>query len=584
MTNMEILYITGHKYMNKIWTLICGSLRTEIDFLAIMSVCCKLRYDGKIYGIIWSTWTSEPDKIPGIRAKLEKLGIVIIETDPPKTLGNIYPTYYYQAVQIHNGLRIVPNDAFVIKCRSDYCLNRFYLVLSTALSGIDTYQNDNFGHFTSGFLGKIYIHSFQWNIPFAASDIVLAGHKVDLVKMIVIEDLPAYLNHNMRADNQIFAGCFIHEYPFFSNFFDLFSNWEIWNDSQRIFRLIFLEKLSKLNNDDFELPAILNKYFALYFAIFYCAFQTRENEISSVKENIEFRDLFLVKMSDGRFGFQEQHTKRLQLIFEGKIKNSTGWQRFFVELKKLRDIPNYGKTMLITNDDLTGWHDFLKQLGLSNSPYFTKNSDLTRQGHFPLLENSDCINKILFKDYTHTDSEFSEFNNYLVRASNSKWYRNLYTLYKQLNANDNLRQKLELTILRGKGETYIYAHDIRLKQFRALLRQEQNRFDGECVSGIIVSWGLGHFKEIENAEQLAAFWYGIKCIEQSPKPDMDWNPNVYVKRLAFLLDLEFQESKEIDSEHFALLAEQKLQENDYQNHEILEQFLEIIKPDRGNYD
>lgn len=97
--------------------LICGLVRSADHFAAYLDGVDRLAVAD--LRIILSTWTGELDRYPEIRARLVRMGAILVEQDQPdlKLPGHML----HQALTLELGLSLLDDDVFVLKTRPDIC-------------------------------------------------------------------------------------------------------------------------------------------------------------------------------------------------------------------------------------------------------------------------------------------------------------------------------------------------------------------------------------------------------------------------------------------------------------------------------
>ena len=167
-----------------IYAVVCGLIRNELEFDSIISRLIELREAGKIKGIIVSTWDNEFDNKTLIRNKIVNSGIAIVESPPlSQELGlNGNLSYYRQAKQLENAIKGLPDDSFILKCRTDMSsseLNEFFLTFDIKYMKI---KKRNI--FNIDFSYKINVMKLGMSHLFGLNDLLFMGYKADILKMI----------------------------------------------------------------------------------------------------------------------------------------------------------------------------------------------------------------------------------------------------------------------------------------------------------------------------------------------------------------------------------------------------------------
>lgn len=101
------------------WILMTGNIRNREEILSKLDFFHQLKKEGLIFEIVFSTWKGEIEKDLDILKKLEIINCIIVESDVPDIicLGH----YVHQMTQLENGLDACPDNAFVLRTRTDKC-------------------------------------------------------------------------------------------------------------------------------------------------------------------------------------------------------------------------------------------------------------------------------------------------------------------------------------------------------------------------------------------------------------------------------------------------------------------------------
>ena len=111
----------------KIVAVICGNIRDIIDFKLTLTRLLELKNEHRIDHIIFSTWENELDAHPELKENMRLANIDVVETPPlheryTKIESNSV-NYWRQARQIQSALDAIEGDCFILKTRTDRCLN-----------------------------------------------------------------------------------------------------------------------------------------------------------------------------------------------------------------------------------------------------------------------------------------------------------------------------------------------------------------------------------------------------------------------------------------------------------------------------
>lgn len=166
-----------------VWAVVCGAVRQEFELLSVMTWLCVKRAEGYIDGIVLSTWIGEINNIPNLRNRLEYIGVHIVESplvsDDIETYFNL--NYTRQAIQLDAGLRIVPDDVFVLKCRTDMSMDMLNKMKEVLYDDVNL-TLIRYGEIGSHLSYKIAVGTFGVSIPFVLCDLCYLGYKEDIKK------------------------------------------------------------------------------------------------------------------------------------------------------------------------------------------------------------------------------------------------------------------------------------------------------------------------------------------------------------------------------------------------------------------
>lgn len=126
------------------------------------------------------------------------------------------------------------------------------------------------------------------------------------------------------------------------------------------------------DKENFELPDVLNKLYALYFVIAYCNFifyyLEAGEEFGKTPEPNEYelgiKDIFF---GNARYGIRRikanldiRNYSIIDQIVNGKLADSSGYRKLYLEIKKIRDISKYGSSLQMTTEDIQELKDWGK--------------------------------------------------------------------------------------------------------------------------------------------------------------------------------------------------------------------------------
>ena len=340
----------------KVWAVICGAIRQEFEFYSVIAWLCEQRANDLIDGIVLSTWLGEIDKIKYLRNKLRFLDIYIAELPPIeddiKKCLNI--NYTRQAAQLKEGLSRVPDDVFVLKCRTDFCINLLNKI-QMLLNGKIDLSIGTYGNFKPNLNYRIAVMNYAISAPFCMEDICFLGYKNDLCKMVLYENTYLKFKNFLSPDCLFFLNLFRNEIPLIDEFVSMFVYWT--------FAWCFKKKASVFLESNIELPGMINKFYATYFVLLYCCFYLCEHN-DSLPENYvaDAIDIFSCSPSVITIPWitKLKNSDIINKIIAGDIVQTTFNKKLYAEILK-NSAPNYLVTNHFTKKDYIETVEFGKK-------------------------------------------------------------------------------------------------------------------------------------------------------------------------------------------------------------------------------
>ncbi|MDC0415202.1 hypothetical protein OAM25_02510 [Gammaproteobacteria bacterium] len=159
--------------------LICGLVRDQEKLEGKLNQYVIWQKAELINEIIFSTWIGEIDRYKGLRKKLKKIGVVIIEIAEPILIlkgGH----QLHQMLAFHYGLQYVKNpENYILRTRTD---------LADSHSDMEAYFKEGIkacdDFLNKGLSKKILVENAQMIYPFLCGDAQFFGKKKDLVRLI----------------------------------------------------------------------------------------------------------------------------------------------------------------------------------------------------------------------------------------------------------------------------------------------------------------------------------------------------------------------------------------------------------------
>lgn len=238
--------------MNKVWVLLTGSLRNNETSLAKLHFIKSLKEQGLIENFVFSTWKGEVNKSMDFSNLLQEFGGILVQSEPPQLVAR--GSYLHQILQLENGLRYIPDDAFVVKMRTDKC------------ESVDGFEEENLRDLLSNKnyaypLTKKYKDILEYRIGVKAEgserstyvpvlffviDKWYVAYKKDLMK-IINYDVMSFDYLNLIPEQVLYASYFMQHWSIIKYFFQGI------NQAATIDRLLF-DAIG--NGRDYEVDAL----------------------------------------------------------------------------------------------------------------------------------------------------------------------------------------------------------------------------------------------------------------------------------------------------------------------------------------
>lgn len=349
----------------KVWAIVCGAIRQEFELYTTLAMLCDYRANGLIEGIVLSTWKGEIENVEGLRKKLEFLDIYVIELNPLDDKLNQYldMRYLRQAYQLKAGLDFIPNDVFVLKCRTDYSIDKINCAKDILLGNVDL-TIGKFGSLNTGLCYKFAVYRFTATIPFLLVDSGFIAYKTDMYKMLDYEIMSKKYASVTSPDLTFFLSIFWHRFTIFEEFFITF-RWDIlYNNVNFPERLtLYLQNADETERKNFALPGIFNKFYALYFVLLDTCFYLFNYEKCDRKLTaFQLADVFAC---DSKIGMKTNlsscfmNTEALRMIVHGECCPTDGYKKLYEQIKKIGE-PYYAEKLCYTLQDFTETEKWLK--------------------------------------------------------------------------------------------------------------------------------------------------------------------------------------------------------------------------------
>ena len=164
--------------MKGVDVLFCGLIREDEYFKKTIKELSQLRNEGFVNQVILSTWDYEIDNHKGMRAFLNKYGVVLVEKKEPEDKG--YGNIWCQMKSMENGMKIIKPGSFVLKSRTDVWINLEYM--KKLFSDRERLKIKNNLPGRNIFKFKIWVPWFEITKPFYIADECFFGYYDDVMK------------------------------------------------------------------------------------------------------------------------------------------------------------------------------------------------------------------------------------------------------------------------------------------------------------------------------------------------------------------------------------------------------------------
>lgn len=245
------------------WALVTGAIRNDFYLSTILIKLCEMRNRGSLDGIVLSTWEGDIDKFPRLRDNLHKIGVEIVESKEINTsAAALYDQIAYerQWTTLNAGLKIIPDDCFVLKLRTDF-VNGISPFLRLVEDGNADLSVKTYGSFNLLYNYKIVYHIMGIQHLCFVNDRFFYGYKLDLLK----NNTHIYeKTHRFRrnVDNILTNGFSFQNMPLLSN---------VWNFISVEFYNQFIQYCRSVPKEEgLTLPKIILRVYATLCVHIYC--------------------------------------------------------------------------------------------------------------------------------------------------------------------------------------------------------------------------------------------------------------------------------------------------------------------------
>lgn len=328
------------------WAILCGQIRNDYEFKAIVDRVLLAQSEGDIQGIVVSTWRGEFKDKKDYRNHLLNIGVHISEIPPISSADVPYTNigYYRQAKLLDAGLQFIPKDSMIIKCRTDFSQSYFNELISNLNDSSLEIKSENV--FNMSFLKKIQVMELGMSPPFSLMDMVYYGTYYDLKKLINFTNSPDNVFSKIAPDFAFFVAPFINIFPLVNDFFTYINTWS--------FKKI-ISILGEISIDIETIPPIFYKIYAMYLLILDSCFYHPPSVKDNAEVTINVEDIFFKtknKNVQTRWGKSFKDSTIVHKIICARVDNSDFSNRLQNWIKYINNSTN-AKSVHITYEDLS---------------------------------------------------------------------------------------------------------------------------------------------------------------------------------------------------------------------------------------
>ena len=322
--------------IKNVWAVICGSIRDTFELKLLLNRLIEARLHGQLDGIVISTWDTQKNKHPELFKSFESANIIVVELNELPEIPFCNSSYTVQALQLLKGIECVPNNAYILKCRTEFCLelvNRFldYELIDLSIRKRDIFNID--------FEKKIWVNGVRGIQPFFSADRSFFGKKNDILKMIDLSLIT--LQHNgsfIITDVLFFLTPFLQRFPIINQFFDRI-NYSKYCDAC----------IEQICDETKKVPTLIVKLWAITYLLFDSCFLCNSNIGHS--ENFNF--LSALKYTDTPTG--------IKTILSGKCTLTPLYSQFLSVLQSIKRCKPYD--LILIDEDFSELCIWLEEIG-----------------------------------------------------------------------------------------------------------------------------------------------------------------------------------------------------------------------------
>ncbi|WP_262690347.1 hypothetical protein [Kordiimonas aestuarii] len=204
------------------WAIVCGAIRSPIEFNITINAAMEFRKQGLLHGIIVSTWNDTFREMQGLKQDLVSRGIIVVEVPGLREGGN--GQTFRQHRLFEAGITHCPDGVAVLKLRSDKAVHRLHYFVERLRTGpVPTLPCQSIFQVMKA---KISVQAASVSMPFNHADVVFFGLKEDLRRLCHMDQFYewAFYPGSMNAEIRWFSRPFLRELKIFRQFFEYFNS------------------------------------------------------------------------------------------------------------------------------------------------------------------------------------------------------------------------------------------------------------------------------------------------------------------------------------------------------------------------
>lgn len=450
-----------------VWAVVCGKIRERFEFNMTIAKLCDLRLQGLLDGILISTWSGQLDNRPLLKNALRELDIHILELDESEITSekNVNMSFWVQQYQLRQGIIHIPNDVFVLKCRTEFGIDKIK-PFEKILKGEMDLTVGEAGCFPVPLRYRYGVMRLSISGPFWMVDGGYIGYKDDILRMLpgANTHYKYGLDEDLWADFAPWFNPFLAEYPYFE---------ELQNISRRKFIFdacagALISYAKRTTDEDFYLPKPVITFFAIYFLILYTCFHKTENYLYTgdnkelKKQSVSVRQLFFEDMGIGLYSTNNKscigNYNVLYAVINGDCKDDNLYRSLYSEIKRLQNKDELINTHITYDDYIALYEFFRNELEMDPTQWL-----IWKVGNFTKHEERDFKGalKILYQDVPMNEKDWDLlYETADIVMEKQRQYRIFSTIRQYIDKTEGLPSTIYEDIL-GSALRLFAASDVK---------------------------------------------------------------------------------------------------------------------------